>query len=228
MASMDFAASANGGVVVVGSSYNNYVTVQNPANLNDGNDGSFCKIYIPSKEICLGIDLVINLGPAHIDEFSFKYYANDGGVRDPWMWMGYQTYDGVWHLLEYHNPIPDGNYTKTFTNGGAGFEDVIAMKAVPVVKRDNRFFLWDLYSVVQIYHMKATGENTDSGLRVRKGSTTYKIASEVLVETEHKLRVRKGSTTMGIPLVKTTSPLAVPIRIAVAEDEILCPRKFVE
>ena len=51
----------------------------------------------------------------------------------------------------------------------------------------------------------------DSGLRYRKGDTTYKIACEDL--GAHKLRFRKGAIIVGIPLVATDDSDASPIRI---------------
>lgn len=224
MAVMDFAAVANGGVLTT-QNWGGKVTIENPSYVNDGNDNTYSKAYVKSDEACYGATWYIALGPAHIDSFSFKVFGDDYGYRDPWIYMYYRTYGQNWTLLERINPLTDGEHIYTYS---AGYEDVTDIRLDASMCRDNRWLLWDLVPSVRVYYMKATGENTDSGLRVRKGTTSYKLAQETLVETEHKLRFRKGSTTYGIPLVKPESPIASPLRIAVAEDEILCPRLYVE
>lgn len=57
----------------------------------------------------------------------------------------------------------------------------------------------------------------DSGIRYRKGDTTYKIGCMDL-ESSHKLRFRKGSTTVGLPLVAITDGDASPWRIHDGSD----------
>jgi hypothetical protein len=63
----------------------------------------------------------------------------------------------------------------------------------------------------KLYTMAVYSDIDDSGLRVREGSTTTKIASHP-VDGEN-LRYYDGTRVMGIPLVSTSDSEASPIRI---------------